>query len=626
MSDELRRAYATLLIKSREEKPRIFEGIISTPTPDHQGDILEPAGARFSLPMALLWNHKQDEPIGEIFEATVSPAGIKVKGRVAAILEPGKLKDRIDEVWSMMTYGLARGLSVGWKPVDVIRSKAGGLQAKVWKWVESSVVIVPANQEATILRIKALDAIRSPSESAASRLRPPVGGLPEISSMLPISEQLDTLRSELQFKSAELETLESSDSDGTLDEKERPKLDLMSKAIETLTGKISRLETQERAQAIMAKAVTIANPHDTRRSFEPRLAALPRVEVVNLPKGTRFTRYAMAIAAGKGSYSDTLAYAQRWASTTPEVITYIKANAGTITPGSPAWGSELAEPQTLESEFVELVRARAILGRVTNFADIPFNVRMVTQTGGSTVNWVGETAVKPVSELAFDEAEVNHDKMAGIVVLSNELVRLSTPKAVGIVQADLVKQIAQFMDEQFFDPTITVSAARPASITNGVSSPAATGTDGDALRHDFNIALATFDTVGTENVHIATTPALARGISLLVNAMGTSEFPTMTPNGGSLLGYPVLVSGNIPSGHVIFFKSDEIWLADDGRVRLDASNQATIDMAGGSSPNFSLWQRNCTGILAEREITWKKRRSSGVVAVIDTAAYAPAPA
>lgn len=98
----------------------------------------------------------------------------------------------------------------------------------------------------------------------------------------------------------------------------------------------------------------------------------------------------------------------------------------------------------------------------------------------------------------------------------------------------------------------------------------------------------------------------------------------MNPQGGSLMGFPVHVTNNVPSGHVIFFKAPEILMADDGRTALDASNQATLDMAGGATPTYSLWQRNLTAIRAEREITWKVGRSSGVVAIIDTAAYAPA--
>jgi HK97 family phage major capsid protein len=626
----IRYAFLKLDLKSRQTSPaspRLIEGIISTPTPDHIGDILEPGGAKFALPMPLLWDHK--EPIGQVLEASVFADGIRIKGQVATIPEPGLLQTEIDKRWHTIKNGLARGLSVGWKPLEAVRAKSGGLHVKAWKWLESSVVIVPMNEDATILSIKKYDARCAPIERPPSRVPPAVAGSPEIRSMAqPISEQIETLQAEIRTKSERLETLMSQEADGTLAEEDRGELPTLTKSIETDTERFQRLQTLERANAVQAKSVLEHIPAE-RRMFVPRQSAAPRVQVVNLEPGIRFARYALSVAAGKGSYSDTLAYARRWEYQTPELIAYIKeqfgqkAIPGTATGGSPSWGSELAEPQTLESEFVGLVRDKAILGRVQGFRKAPFNVRMVVQTGGSTINWVGEGAVKPVGELDFSEAELPHDKMAGIIVLTNELIRLSRPNAEQITRDDLVEKVAEFMDEQFFDPTITVSTARPASITNGIASPAASGTTGDDLRADFNTALATFDTTGSETVHIAMTQALARGISLLTNTLGQTEFPSMTPQGGSIMGYPVLVSNNVPSGTIVFFKANEIWLADDGRVALDASNQATLDMAGGASPTYSLWQRNLTAIRAEREVTWKVRRASGVVAVIDTAAYAP---
>ncbi len=74
---------------------------------------------------------------------------------------------------------------------------------------------------------------------------------------------------------------------------------------------------------------------------------------------------------------------------------------------------------------------------------------------------------------------------------------------------------------------------------------------------------------------------------------------------------------------IAIFKPGEILLADDGRVTLDASNQATLDMSGGNSPTFNLWQKNCVGIRAERWIRWQARRED-VVTLITGAAYGPA--
>jgi HK97 family phage major capsid protein len=240
------------------------------------------------------------------------------------------------------------------------------------------------------------------------------------------------------------------------------------------------------------------------------------------------------------------------------------------------------------------------------------------------VNWVGEGLVKPVSDLSFAELTLGNFKIAGIVVLTEELIRLSTPNAEEVVRRDLKDQIVAFMDRQFVDPTITATSSRPASITNGVASPAASGTDADALYADLNTALATFDDAetGTENVYILMRPAVARGISALRNALGQFEFPGLMVNGGTLMGFPVIVSSSVPAATIVVVKADEILLADDGQVTLDASNQATLDMAGGTTPTFNLWQRNCVGIRAERWVAWTKRRSAAV-AVIDTVAYAP---
>jgi len=92
--------------------------------------------------------------------------------------------------------------------------------------------------------------------------------------------------------------------------------------------------------------------------------------------------------------------------------------------------------------------------------------------------------------------------------------------------------------------------------------------------------------------------------------------------GGTLLGFPVIVSNSVPAGTIVILKADEVFLSDDGQVTLDASNQATLDMNGGASPTFNLWQRNCVGIRAERWVTWSKRRANAV-AMIDSAQYGP---
>lgn len=628
MSASLTRAYSALTVKTVDNDARTFTGIASTPETDRSGDVMEPTGAQFKLPIPILLHHNPKEPIGFITAAKVTSRGIEVIGKLTKWDEPGRLKDRLDLAWQEIKSGLLRGLSVGFKPIEAARIQGSfGTHFLKWLWVEISAVTLPDNASATILTIKSLDSHR-PAASGTGRvksLNPGDSGSSKATHMKNVSEQITEKRTLLQAKSARLEELMADqDTNGGLEGEQEKELATITGEVDALTKSIASLETLERAQLLGAKRVEA--PAGTLADAPART----KIEVKALPKGTLFVRYAAAIAQGKGSMSDSLAYAKMF-SGTPEVLACVKAHftkaiPGTAVVGSPAWGGELVNPDTASTEFVELLMPKTIIGRVPGFDAVPFNIPIIEQTGGSTFNWVGEGAPKGVGELAFERTTMSYSKVAGIVVLTDELVRLSSPSAEAKVREDMTKQCAKFLDEQFIRVAVTAGANNPASITNGVSAPNATGVTAAALKHDLNIALATFDSanVGTGGLVIVMTPALARGISLLSTSIDTPAFPGMTPEGGTLLGYPVIVSGSVDSGTIVIFQPSEILMANDGRVTIDASNQASLDMSGSTNATFSLWQNNCVGLRAEQWIRWQKKRASGIVALIDTAAYAPA--
>jgi len=144
----------------------------------------------------------------------------------------------------------------------------------------------------------------------------------------------------------------------------------------------------------------------------------------------------------------------------------------------------------------------------------------------------------------------------------------------------------------------------------------------------------------TNNLSMATavfitTQQVAMRIGLLQNSLGQSMFPGVSAAGGSLLGIPVVASENVPSttgspteGYpIILAKADDILLADDGQVTIDASREATLQMetapdspATASTVMQSLWQQNMVAIKAERFINWVKRRSTAV-SYISNAVY-----
>lgn len=155
------KAYSTLQIKSvtDTDDERLITGIATTPSTDRDDDILEPLGAKFTLPIPLLSHHNHSQPIGEVIQAEVTAGGILITAKIAKIDEEGKLKERIDEAWHTIKSGLVKCLSVGFKVKEYnYIENSWGLHIKEWEWYELSVVTIPANPDAMITGIKQIKA------------------------------------------------------------------------------------------------------------------------------------------------------------------------------------------------------------------------------------------------------------------------------------------------------------------------------------------------------------------------------------------------------------------------------------------------------------------------------------
>lgn len=635
------RAYATISIKSVSESggKRTFKGIASTPETDRSGDIVEPKGAVFKLPIPLLWQHNSRDPIGWITKAKVTDAGIEVEGEVADIEEIGPLKTHLAECWQMLKAKLVQGLSIGFSALETARIEGTyGIRFIKWAWFELSCVTVPANQDATITSIKSADvALLAASGHEGTGNPAPLSGTPQDAgqpkhksagttrgfslskkeiTMKTIAEQIAALEAARAAKVArQSEVMQKGLDEGrSTDADEGEEFDTLAEEIKAADSDLVRLRVLEKNNVAQAKPVTPANTGTAEAASQTRSGFITVKE--NLPKGTRFTRYVMAMASARGSLSDALKYAERWKDT-PEISEYIKAAAGTTTGTN--WAAPLVDPGNLAGEFFELLMPGTIIGKITGLRKVPFNVQIPMQTGGSTINWVGEAAAKPVGELAFDTLTLGINKVAGIVVLTDELVKLSTPSAEQFVRDDLLKQTTKFLDSQFVDPSVTASAGvRPASVTNGVTPVASSGVSADAFRQDLRALRAAFNAanLSTEGAVLIMNTTNADALSDMVNPLGQPEFPTLSPSGGTVRGRNVIVSESVPGdsdgGIVVMLLPSEILLADDGVTVIDASREATLDMAGGNTPTFNLWQKNCVGIRAERWITYKKGRAQAV--------------
>lgn len=632
----MNRAYSVLSVKAVDDEQRVIRGIASTPSPDRMGDVVEPLGAKFKTPMPLLWQHQHDKPVGLVEFAQPNKDGIPFEARLPEITEPGVLKDRVDEAWQSVKAGLVAAVSIGFQaiPEQVERLKSGGLRFKEWEWIELSLVTIPANAEATITAIKSIDSelraasgipqdddgrLNSPAGASATKTKTIEVPKPQEGRHMNIADQIKSFENSRAAKAARLEEImtKAAEEGRTLDEVESEEYDGLSAEVKSVDGHLGRLRDMEKSQAAKAKPVEADKVNSYVKGAEFRDNAVIRVER-SLPKGTAFTRYAIALARSKGNLMQAQEIAKGWEDSTPEVSTVLKAAVAAGTTTDPAWASPLVEYQNMSAEFIELLRPQTILGRMTGLRNVPFNIRMPGQTGGSSVGWVGEGQAKPVSALSFDTTTLRFTKVAGIVVLTDELVRFSNPSAEAIVRQDLTATIAQFLDEQFVDPAVAeVANVSPASVTNGVTPIAATGVDADSLRADVRAVFNAFIAANMtpSNGVWLMSPTVALAISMMTNPLGQQEFAGLSMTGGTFFGLPVIVSETLGT-NIVLVNQSEILLADDGGVTLDASREASLQMndapTAGASTLVSLWQNNMVGLRAERFINWKRRRPQAV--------------
>jgi HK97 family phage major capsid protein/HK97 family phage prohead protease len=655
------RAHSFLEVKALNEETRELTGIASTVRPDRMDDVVEPKGAEFKLPLPFLWQHNHDEPIGHVTSATVKAGSIEVKVKLARVDEPGKLRDRLDEAWQSIKSGLVRGLSIGFRSIESTDIDGSwGRRFLKWEMLELSAVTVPANADCTIQTIKSIDARHLPPASGhkavASGVRldtkPGASGStttpkpkPMEGTMKTISEQITDLENTRNAKATQAGAImqKSIDEGRSTDAAESDEFDTIEAELKAIDGDLARLRVLEKINATKATPV---NATSTARASDSREGVTVKTHE-KLEPGIAFARQAICLIRAKGDHSKAFQFAEKHYPQTENIVKLLKAQseganledimrtkatvaAGTTTDST--WAAPLVYAQTTSQDFIEFLRPRTLIGQAA-FRPIPFNVRIPRQTSGGASRWVGQGKSKPVTKFDFDAIFTAFTKVAGITVITQELARFSDPSAEALIRDQLADTVIERIDSDLFDPDVAaVANVNPAGLLNGVAPVAGpTGSDPDDIRCALLRLWAPWDAtnMGARPAYY-TTPAVVRWLAFMRDALGNVAFPGLTANGGTLDGIPVRVSqylannGGSGGSPFILVDESEIYLADDGTVTLDASQEATIEMSdtpvgsssatvtSNGSPFVSMFQTNSIALRAERFIWWGARRSGAV--------------
>lgn len=659
------RAYAAIVVKAVDDGRRKFTGWATTPALDRVGDTVNPLGAKFKNPVSLLHQHYHDRPVGTVTFKKPTAKGIEFEAEMPIIDEPGPLKDRVDTAWGELKHGLVRAVSIGFRPIKYSFLDSGGVDYQEIEIYELSVVSVPALPEAVITSVKSMsgalttdavkqiksaDKLRAASgheRSGVVRLDTPPGASgssksnptpkPQEGSNMNIQEQIASFTAQRAAKAAKMDEImkKSGESGSTLDAASEEEYDTAASEIATIDKHLARLHAHQKSLAATAVPVPGVTVNNGNQSAEDATKAAGNARAGNsvivverkLPPGVAFARLAGVIAASKGSHSDAERIVkdrfpddQRLHNVVAH-MDRIKAAVDIGTTTDTDYASPLVQYRDLTEEFIDWLRPQTIVGKITNFRQVPFNVSVPRQTSGGSASWVGEGAPKPVTQFAFDNVTLGHTKLASIAVISQELARFSKPSAEMLIRDSLAGAIIQQLDSDFINPANAGTAnVKPASITNGVSAIPSSGSTEDNVRTDIAAVFAPFIAANLtpQNGVWIMSATNALSLSLMVNPLGQTAFPGITMNGGTFWGMPVIVSeavGNI----VVLANARDILVADDGEVVIDASNQASVQM--DSAPTnppvaatvfVSLWQMNLLGIRAEKFINWVKGRAASV--------------
>lgn len=620
------RAYGILEFRSVDDDLRIIEGVASSDTLDDHGTILEPSGARFSVPFPLLWQHDSHSPVGEVIEAHVEGNKIIVRAQIRKIPEAGAFKDLTDKAWQGVKHGLVRGFSVGFLPVKTVKNRF-----TEWAMRELSLVTIPSNQDATINLVRSSFAASGDSSPGVSGTQTPLrNSIPKRT--MTIAEQIQAYES----RKAELVTRKDALLDATATEtrvptaEENAEFENIESEVRSIDAQVTRLNGKLAANAATATPVVarnIATASATRAGEAAPARETPRVLGVraNVEPGIGMARMVMALYQADGDKAIAESIARRnWPDQADEIGIQLRAAVAAGNTTDATWASPLVQPSTLASEFLEMLRPRTLLGRIPNLGEVPFNTRVGAQTGTGTYGWVGEGRPKPLTSLAFAALTLAHNKVAGIIAITDELLRFSNPKAEQRVRDDMLAGIPRFLDGQFVDPAITaIAGVRPASITNGITGFAATGTTEATAYADIGTLISGFDAAyyDTEGLVILMHSQDAYRLGRLRNAdTGTRTFDGLTLAGGTLEGVPVITSGT-PAllGQIIAIHAPSILIADDENVTIDMSREASVQMesapthpADATTVTVSFWQHNMVGFRAERYVTWLRGRADAV--------------
>lgn len=253
-------------------------------------------------------------------------------------------------------------------------------------------------------------------------------------------------------------------------------------------------------------------------------------------------------------------------------------------------------------------------GAFMDMRQVPLRQRLALVTGAAKGREVIEGRPKALSSLTTSHDALPGRKAAAIVALTRELLDASSTSSVNLLPELLLRAIVAATDEIFVDDLLGEigSGAIPA-----------TGVDAAGVLADIGALLGGLSLGADSKVHFAISAEIAKRLATMATTSGAQAFPTITLDGGMLLGRPVHVTGALDDETVLAIDAAGFVAATEP-TQINGTSQAALEMeeeptqdatSGTGTALVSLWQTGSAAVLAERRFDFAPARSGAFAAL-----------
>jgi HK97 family phage major capsid protein/HK97 family phage prohead protease len=252
-----------------------------------------------------------------------------------------------------------------------------------------------------------------------------------------------------------------------------------------------------------------------------------------------------------------------------------------LTVGTASAGGNLVATNLLDSNFIDLLRARSRAAQLgaTLLPGLVGNVAIPKLTGASTAYWLtNEATAITESQQTFGQLALAPKNLGAYTEISRQLMLQSTPAAEQLVMNDLAKVLALAIDLAAFEGS--GSAGQPTGISATAGIGAVTGT---------SIALAGIVEFQTDtgaanalspNSAYLTTPTVA-GLLMQRQRFSSTDTPLWTGSvlDGQMCGYTASTTTAITAASMIFGDFSQVVIGEWGMLEIALNPYANFSAA-----------------------------------------------